>query len=343
MSSDYELEDTIYLPFTTRAFATGVPTALVSGVVDIYEDVTATPIVTAETLAVSLNSHAGFNMITVTATAASGFEAGKSYTAILDAGTVDSVSAIGEVVAHFTIEKAPVNWAKVTAPTTAVDLSATDIQLVDTATANTDMRGTENAATSTKQDTMETTLGAITAAGPTKAEMDTAHGLLATPTNITAGIITTVTTVTGGATLADILDKVGAVGEAAGTGDPDTAQSLMQYCKQIVNVLEGAAGVTTLKSAAAPASGVSLSEMIRAIYNVMKIDTYAEIAQALPPATPTMEEIQKYLYNALRNRVEVDKTALFKEYFNDTGTLCWKKVISDDGTTYIEQKAITGA
>ena len=104
MSSDYQLEDTIYLPFTTRAFATGIPTALVSGVVDIYENVTAAPIITAETLTVSLNGRAGFNVITVTATAASGFEVGGSYTAILDAGTVDSVSVIGEVVAHFTLD-----------------------------------------------------------------------------------------------------------------------------------------------------------------------------------------------------------------------------------------------
>lgn len=103
--SDYQLEDTLYLPFTTRAFATGVPTALASGAVDIYEDVTATPIITGETIAVSLNSVVGFNMITVTATAATGFEAGKSYTAILQAGTVDSVSVVGEVVAHFTIDK----------------------------------------------------------------------------------------------------------------------------------------------------------------------------------------------------------------------------------------------
>ena len=105
MSSDYQLEDTLYLPFTTRAFATGIPTVLVSGAVDIYEDVTATPIITGETLAVSLNSVVGFNMITVTATAATGFEAGKSYTAILQAGTVDSVSVVGEVVAHFTMQK----------------------------------------------------------------------------------------------------------------------------------------------------------------------------------------------------------------------------------------------
>jgi len=76
MSSDYELEDTLFLPFTTRAFATGIPTVL-SGTpaIDIYEDVTATPIITGETLAVSLNSVAGFNMITVTATAGTGFEA----------------------------------------------------------------------------------------------------------------------------------------------------------------------------------------------------------------------------------------------------------------------------
>ncbi len=104
MSSDYELEDTLFLPFTTRAFATGIPTVL-SGTpaIDIYEDVTATPIVTGETLAVSLNSVAGFNMITVTATAGTGFEAGKSYTAIIQAGTVGGVSVVGEVASHFTL------------------------------------------------------------------------------------------------------------------------------------------------------------------------------------------------------------------------------------------------
>lgn len=104
MSSDYQLEDTVYLPFTTRAFATGIPTALVSGVVEIYEDASVTQITGAETLTVSLDSVAGFNMIAVVATAANGFEAGKSYTAILSAGTVDSVSVIGEVVGHFTLD-----------------------------------------------------------------------------------------------------------------------------------------------------------------------------------------------------------------------------------------------
>ena len=105
MSSDYQLEDTVFLPFTTRAFATGIPTALAgTPAIDIYEDATVTPIITGETLVVSLNSVVGFNMITVTATAASGFEAGKSYTAIIQAGTVGGVSVVGEVVSHFTLD-----------------------------------------------------------------------------------------------------------------------------------------------------------------------------------------------------------------------------------------------
>ena len=105
MSGDYQLEDTIFLPFTTRQFSDGVPTALAgTPAIDIYEDATASPIVTGETLAVSLNSVVGFNMITVVATAGDGFNAGGFYTAIIQAGTVGGVSVVGEVVATFSIE-----------------------------------------------------------------------------------------------------------------------------------------------------------------------------------------------------------------------------------------------
>jgi len=104
MASDFQLEDTVYLPFTTRAYSTGIPTVLVSGKIDIYEDAGTTQVVVDETLVVDFDSVVGFNMITVTATAATGFEAGKTYTAIMEAGTVDSVSVIGEVVGHFTLD-----------------------------------------------------------------------------------------------------------------------------------------------------------------------------------------------------------------------------------------------
>ena len=134
MSGDYKLEDSVYLLFTTRAFATGIPGVLSASTVAVYEDVTATPIETAIAVTETLNSINGLNAVTIAALAASGYNAGGHYHVVIEAGTVDSVSVVGEVVGQFTIQANPVNWAKVTAPTTAVDLSATDIQLVDTVT-----------------------------------------------------------------------------------------------------------------------------------------------------------------------------------------------------------------
>jgi len=104
---DYQLEDTIHIFFTTRAFATGIPTVLAgTPLIDIYEDGDTTQVVVAESLTVDFDTVVGLNLITITATAASGFEAGKSYTCIIEAGTVATVSVIGEVVGHFTIQRA---------------------------------------------------------------------------------------------------------------------------------------------------------------------------------------------------------------------------------------------
>lgn len=137
MSSDYQLEDTLHLPFTTRAFATGLPTTLAgTPAIDIYEDDTATPIITGESLSVDHNSLAGLNVITITATAATGFESGKSYFAAIQAGTVDDVSVVGEVVAHFTLDKS-------------------------SATKNIDSRGTATGAALNYEASADNTAGAI--------------------------------------------------------------------------------------------------------------------------------------------------------------------------------------
>jgi len=68
------------------------------------------------------------------------------------------------------------------------------------------------------------------------------------------------------ATTANLLDKLGAVDEAAAAGDPSTTESVMQYVKQIVNVLVGGDGVVTFPAEAAPGNTVSLAEVIRAIH-----------------------------------------------------------------------------
>jgi hypothetical protein len=69
---------------------------------------------------------------------------------------------------------------------------------------------------------------------------------------------------TDNAALASVL---GALADAAAAGDPTSADTLMQYVKQLVNVLVGTDGVAAWPAAVAPGNGVSLAEALRATYN----------------------------------------------------------------------------
>lgn len=93
-------------------------------------------------------------------------------------------------------------------------------------------------------------------------------GLTALP-NAAAEAAGGLATSTGGATGIDDLalaSVVGALNDAAAAGDPTSADTLMQYIKQLINVLVGAAGVGTFPAEAAPGNAVSLAEVIRAIH-----------------------------------------------------------------------------
>ena len=77
---DITLEDTIYVDFTTRAFATGIPTVLAgTPVLSVLEENNATPITAGVSVAVDRASVVGLNEATIVATAANGYEAGKGY------------------------------------------------------------------------------------------------------------------------------------------------------------------------------------------------------------------------------------------------------------------------
>lgn len=104
--SDYTVEDTIYKIFTTRAFASGVPTVLAgTPVVSAYENDSATQITAGITLGVSHDSVVGMNLLTIVATSANGYEAGKDYNLVITTGTVDGVSVVGEVVGTFSLSR----------------------------------------------------------------------------------------------------------------------------------------------------------------------------------------------------------------------------------------------
>jgi len=111
-----------------------------------------------------------------------------------------------------------IDWANVENPTTALDLSGTDIQLVDTCTTVTGGATSAELAKVPKSDGTATWNATALASintecdtaltdydAPTKAEMDTAHGLLATEL---AKIGTPVALDSGAATLGGMLTKM---------------------------------------------------------------------------------------------------------------------------------------
>jgi len=102
---DIVLEETFYLDFTTRAFATGIPTVLAGTPgLSVLEENNATPITTGVSVSVDRASVVGLNMATIVATAANGYESGKGYSVYISTGTVSGVSVVGEVVGQFTID-----------------------------------------------------------------------------------------------------------------------------------------------------------------------------------------------------------------------------------------------
>ena len=225
MSRDRTVGDTFYIAFTTRAFATGVPTVLAgTPVISAYEDGSLTQITAGLTLGVDHDSVVGLNMITVVATGANGFESGKDYQLVITTGTVGGVSVVGEVVGQFSLglSAAAVDLANGTDGLGAIKADSAAI-LVDTA----DMQpkvakiplsdgtitfnSTALASINAECDTALTDYD-----GPTNAEMN-ARTLLAAsyfdPAADTVANVTTVATLTGHtAQTGDSFARIGVAG-----------------------------------------------------------------------------------------------------------------------------------
>ena len=159
---------------------------------------------------------------------------------------------------------------------------------------------------------------------------------------------------------------LGALADAAVTGDPTVGDTLMQYLKQLVNLLAGSAGIGTMPASQAPANGINLFEMVRAIYDdtnslegtkipdtlslaninagvdtALTTTTYAEPTQDAPGATLSIEAKIAFLYKAWRNRS--DQTSTTYQLYNDGGlTVDHKATVSDDGTTAVKGEVATG-
>jgi hypothetical protein len=192
---DFRLGDTFDVKFCTVQ-SSGAPTTLAgSPVVSAYPGNSTTELTAGITLSVDFDSRTGMHNVRVVASSGNGYATATNYALVITTGTVNSVSVVGYLVGHFSIENrsalmpttaartldvtatggAGIDWANVEAPTTALDLSGTTIKTtqkvdVDTIKTNPVVNG-----------------GTITF--PTTAT-------LASTTNITAGTITTATNVT---------------------------------------------------------------------------------------------------------------------------------------------------
>ena len=103
---DFPLGETLNFLFTTRAFATGIPTVLAgTPVLSVYEDVNLTQITAGVTITVDHDGVVGLNRANVVATSGNGYEVGKSYNVVITTGTVGGVSVVGEVIGIFTVER----------------------------------------------------------------------------------------------------------------------------------------------------------------------------------------------------------------------------------------------
>jgi hypothetical protein len=147
---DIRLGDTIDIKFTTRSFTTGAPTTLSGATIGAYPGNSTTEITAGITLTADFDARTGLNNVRVVATGGNGFATATNYTlVIVTGGTVGGVSVVGECVGSFSIEnrsalmpttaartldvsatgEAGIDWANIGSPTTAQNLSATNIDV----------------------------------------------------------------------------------------------------------------------------------------------------------------------------------------------------------------------
>lgn len=140
----------IYFHFTTRQFSTGAPITSASLAISVYKNDSTTESTSGvtTTFAGGFDGRAGLVSVKLDTSADGTFyAAGNDFSLVVTGGTADSVSIVGEAVKSFSIEnrsalmpttggrkldvsaggEAGVDWANVGSPTTAQNLSGTNI------------------------------------------------------------------------------------------------------------------------------------------------------------------------------------------------------------------------
>lgn len=200
---DFKVAAVIDLKFTTRSFTTGVPTVLAgTPVISIYKDNNVTQTTTGVTLSVDFDGVVGLNNIHID-TADAFYAAGSNFQCVITTGTVGGVSVVGETVGAFSIEAtsalrpttagrtldvtatggAGIDWANVENPTTALNLSATNIDVDQVVASVSGAVGSVTGAVGS----VTGSVGSVT--GLTASNLDATISSRATPAQVNAEVV----------------------------------------------------------------------------------------------------------------------------------------------------------
>ena len=344
-AGDFAVGQTVDLKFTTRRFTTGAPFTLAgTPAVAAYPDNSVTQITAGITLSVDFDALTGLNNVRVVATAGNGYAAGTSYALVITAGTVDSVSVVGEVVGSFTLERgaafgrlgAPAG-ASVSADVAAVKVDTAAI-LVDTGTT---LDGRIPAALVGGR--IDASVGAMAAN-----VMTAAAAAADLTTELQSGLATAAALDTVdnfldteiAAILAAVDTEVAAIITTLGTpAGVSVSADIAAIEAQTDDIGVAGAGLTALGDArianldAAVTTRATPAQVNTEVVDALNVDTYAEPGLGAPAATNTLVAKIGYLFKAWRNRTTQTATT-YTLFADDATTANQTATVSDDGTTF---------
>jgi uncharacterized protein YjbJ (UPF0337 family) len=224
------------------------------------------------------------------------------------------------------------NWVTATGFATPTNITAGTITTVTNLT----NAPTSGDLTATMKTSVQT---AATAATPTAAavtgnvggNVTGSVGSVVGAVGSVTGAVGSVTGNVGGNVAGSVASVTGAVGSVTGNVGGNVAGSVAS----VANIAPTGTGLTAVPWNAAWDAEVQ-SEVIDALQTAL-----AEMAQGIPPATPTIQEAIMYLYMAWRNKTET--TASLLKVTNDAGTAITKATLSDNTTIFTKDKFISGA
>lgn len=309
---DYALGTTFDLKFTTRKFSTGAPFTLAgTPSVAAYPDNSTTEVTAGITLSTDFDSVTGLNNVRVVATSGNGYASGSNYALVITAGTVDSVSVVGEVIGEFSLEaqsplrptttgrtldvtatgEGGIDWANIGSPTTTVNLSGTSTLALEPTTAGRklDVTTTGEAGIDWANVGSPTTTVGLT--GTTISTSQVVASVTGAVGSVT-GAVGSVTGNVGGNVTGSVGSVVGAVGSVTGNVGGNVTGSVGSVATGGIAAASFAAGA--IDATAIASNAIAAAQIASGAITAAKFAASAIDAAAL--ATDAVDEIRDAIF-----------------------------------------------